>query len=78
MRPLKVNSIAEEETALGHCECGARDRATISEELLPLDSRWYDSLVVRCRQCHRVTARVFDVTSFYEPRPGLRWGIGRG
>lgn len=72
MTVMRVDSVEEEEGALGACDCGASDRATVSEELMPLHSRWYDSLVLRCRQCGRVTARVFDVTSFYEPRPGLR------
>jgi hypothetical protein len=71
MTAMSVDSIEEEEAAIGACECGAVDRATVSEELMPLDSRWYDSLVFRCRRCGRFTARVFDVTSFYEPRPGL-------
>lgn len=73
MTAMRVDSIEDEEIALGACECGATDRATVSEELTPLDSRWYDSLVLRCRECGLFTARVFDVTSFYEPRPGLWW-----
>ena len=71
MTALRVDSIEEEEAALGRCPCGSVDRATVSEDLMPLDSRWYDSLVLRCRRCGAFTARVFDVTSFYEPRPGL-------
>lgn len=66
---MRVNSVEEEEAAVGPCECGETDRATVSEDLMPLDSRWYDSLVFRCRRCGRFAARVFDVTSFYEEPP---------
>jgi hypothetical protein len=71
MSAVRVDSIEEEEAAIGVCHCGSARRATVSEEMLPIRSRWYDSLVLRCQHCGSFVARVFDVTSFYEPRPGI-------
>lgn len=71
MRAVRVDSVDEEEAVIGVCDCGSATRATVSEELLPIRARWYDSLVLRCNGCGQFVARVFDVTSFYEPRPGV-------
>jgi hypothetical protein len=61
-------SIEDEEAVLGICECGA-DWSLMSEHVIPLRGRWYDSLVVACPICGRYRRAVFDITSFFVPAP---------
>jgi hypothetical protein len=65
--PLRVLSIDEEDTILGNCRCGS-DWAVASEDVVPVQHRWYDALVVRCDSCGSVQRAVFDNTAFFEPR----------
>lgn len=69
MRPVQVvTSIGEEELLMGVCTCGD-SRQVVSERLVPLDGRWYDSIVSNCPACHTLSGFLFDVTPFYQPHP---------
>lgn len=68
-RPIRVNSIEEQEALITPCACGSNRLLTASEELSLVRRRWYDLLVVACAVCGRTSPWLFDVTSFYEPTP---------
>lgn len=63
-----VSSIEEEESRMGACTCGAAWQV-VSERLVPLGGRWYDSLVSTCPSCRTRSGFLFDVTRFYQPHP---------
>ena len=64
--PVRVCSVDEEDAILGLCRCGNR-WALVAEEVVPLRSRWYDALVVRCVSCGSVQRALFDITAFFQP-----------
>ena len=68
---LIVDSLADEQRSLGKCDCGGTWNL-LMEDVVPLESRWYDALVVRCDRCGTVDRALFDITAFFEPK-GLAW-----
>lgn len=70
-RPIRVNSVAEEENLIVPCVCGGRVLETASDEVALVRGRWFDALVVVCASCGRTTPWLFDITSFFEPHPRL-------
>src|SRR5206468_6806476 len=70
---VTVNSIAEEDSHLGKCECGGA-WSLASEDVLPLHGRWLDALVMRCDLCARYRRGLFDITSFFHPPTRSWWG----
>jgi hypothetical protein len=71
-----VESIAQEDALISSCRCGGV-WALAAEDVVPLDGRWFDCLVLRCRSCGQHGSGVFDVTAFFEPRPRV-WATYRG
>lgn len=67
---VRVTSIDEEDEHLGRCECGG-DWRVRAEDVVPLNGRWYDAVVVVCQTCGRANRAVFDVTQFFVPNPGV-------
>jgi len=65
-----ARSIEDEDGRMGCCECGGGWRLA-TEEIIPRSGRWYDSLVVVCKDCHRPAGYVFDVTPFFVVRPSV-------
>ncbi len=70
-RPVSVKSVDEEDNLLGACPCGS-GWCLAAEEVVPLQDRWYDALVVSCPACGSVARAVFDITSFFAP-PTHAW-----
>ena len=63
-----VSSIEEEESCMGGCPCGGNWQL-MNEVLVPLQGRWYDSLVSACPLCHTRSSFLFDVTPFFRAHP---------
>ena len=55
---------------MGHSSCGASWRFA-SESVHPLAGRWLDYIAVRCSASGVRRAFTFDITPFFEPRPGV-------
>ena len=70
-KPLAVDSIEDEDRALGACGCGGA-WSLASEDVAPIHGHWYDALVVRCNQCGEHRRAIFDVTPFFTP-PTHAW-----
>jgi hypothetical protein len=64
--PFAVRSVEEEDDILGHCLCGGPWRLAF-EEVAPRAGRWYDTLVVKCADCHTSQLALFDITPFFAP-----------
>lgn len=65
-----ARSIADEDRRMGCCECGGRWRLA-TEEIIPRSGRWYDSLVVVCKDCCRPEGYLFDITPFFVVRASV-------
>lgn len=70
-KPIAVDSIDEEDHALGECACGGA-WSLASEDVAPIHGHWYDALVVRCTGCGDSRRAIFDVTRFFTP-PTHAW-----
>ncbi len=71
MAAVQVKSVDEEDLLLATCKCGGEwDLA--AEDVVPINGRWVDALVVRCRECGCFDRALFDITSFFTP-PTLAW-----
>lgn len=68
--PQVAKSVDDEDRRMGACPCGGRWRVA-RETLVPTRGRWVDDLVVRCDSCMTPNGFLFDVTEFFEPRPGV-------
>ena len=53
---------------MGGCPCGGKWQL-ISDCLVPLQGRWYDSLVSACPSCRTRSGFLFDVTPFFQAHP---------
>lgn len=69
---LPVGSIEEEEALIGNCGCGAHWRLALNS-VVPNSGKWYDIVGMRCPICASTAIFTFDVTTFFQPRPGV-WG----
>jgi hypothetical protein len=67
-----ATSVEDECRMMGQCRCGGDWKLTANEVTLRR-STWVDYVAVRCDQCSFRTAFEFDVSGFFEPRPGV-WG----
>lgn len=65
-----VPNVEDEDLLMGKCECGG-SWALAAEEVVPVRLRWYDSLVMTCRSCRQHRRYLFDITPFFDPRPGV-------
>jgi hypothetical protein len=63
-------TIDDEDRAIGTCPCGGIWQIC-GESVDPSGGRWVDSLKVRCRDCATTQTFAFDITEFFEPRPGV-------
>lgn len=69
---LPVRSVDEEENLIGTCGCGSPWRLALNS-VEPVSGKWHDIVGVRCPICGRSAGFTFDVTTFFQPRPGI-WG----
>ena len=65
-----VRSVEEEEELIGSCRCGSPWRLALND-MWPVSGGWYDIVGLRCPECGANALFAFDVTSFFEPRPGV-------
>lgn len=65
---MAVANVDEEEMLMRTCSCGGA-WTIVSEAVVPLAGRWFDTLVGRCTSCSRRERFVFDITAFYEAVP---------
>jgi hypothetical protein len=71
-RIIAVDSVEAECRYMGQCACGGDWRLAYNEVALHRGS-WVDFVAVRCATCDARAAFAFDVSQFFEPRPGV-WG----
>ena len=62
---------------MGQCECGGTWLLK-AEDVMPLDGRWFDSLVARCYRCGNERGFLFDVTAFFQVHPRVWAAYGTG
>lgn len=67
---LPVRSVEEEETVIGSCGCGSAWRLA-RNAVEPVSGEWHDIVGMRCPSCGGSALFTFDVTTFFEPRPGI-------
>jgi hypothetical protein len=65
-----VHDVDDEDEHMGLCSCGGQWRLA-SEMVIPLSQRWFDSLVMTCTRCSQSSGYIFDITPFFDPRPGV-------
>lgn len=63
-------SVADECRLMGRCSCGGDWKLTRNEVAVRCGA-WVDFIGVRCSACGRRSAYEFDISSFFEPRPGV-------
>jgi hypothetical protein len=75
-----ATSVDDECRMMGQCSCGGEWSLTFNEVAVRRRI-WVDYIVVRCVLCNASAAFEFDVSRFFEARPGV-WGrtlaAGRG
>lgn len=65
-----VGSVEDECRIMGRCGCRGEWMLTYNE--VSLQRRvWVDIVVVRCATCGLRRTFEFDITGFFEPRPGV-------
>jgi hypothetical protein len=65
-----VRGIDEEDAIMEDCACHSRWQLT-RNVVWPAAGRWNDLVGVVCPECGVRREFVFDVTAFFEPRPGV-------
>lgn len=65
-----VLSIDEEDRLMGSCRCSGTWRMTANSVML-VESRWFDSLEVVCRDCGDRRRFWFDISRFFVASPGI-------
>ena len=68
--PAVVGGIDEEDALMGVCACSATWRLA-HHEVVARQGRWLDVLGVRCQRCGTSASFVFDITRFFQARPGV-------
>jgi hypothetical protein len=71
-RPAAVHGLDEEDALMGACTCNSSWHLA-RNVVWPVAGRWHDLIGVVCPACGARREFVFDVTAFFEPRPGV-WG----
>ena len=69
---VAVGSIEGEDQLMGRCPCGGDWRLIFNEVFLRRRA-WVDYIALRCLVCDLHATFEFDVSAFFEPRPGV-WG----
>ncbi len=75
-----ASSVEDECRMMGECSCGGDWTLTFNEVVLRQHA-WVDYISVRCVRCDFRSSFEFDVSRFFEPRPGIwarRLVSGRG
>lgn len=74
MRPrssaLAVHSVDEEDALIGICICGGPWKVS-ANAVFSRGHRWLDLVRLICASCGRSADHVFDISRFFEPRPGI-------
>lgn len=65
-----VSSIDDEDRLMGTCACSGAWRMA-GNAVEPVRGRWLDLVVVACSECGSKRAFGFDITAFFEVRPGI-------
>jgi hypothetical protein len=65
-----VRSVDEEDALMGRCPCGA-SRRLARNAVRPMSGRWLDLVGMNCPSCGSDADFAFDVTAFFEARPGV-------
>lgn len=65
-----VASIDDEDRLMGTCACSGAWRMA-GNAVEPVHGRWLDLVVVACSECGSKRAFGFDITAFFEARPGI-------
>jgi hypothetical protein len=73
--PSVVN-LDDEDRRMGACVCSS-SWSLARNEVLPVGGRWLDVVGVACPKCGCRRDFVFDVSSFFVPRPGVWTGEAR-
>lgn len=63
-------SIDDEDRLMGTCACSGAWRMA-GNFVEPVRGRWLDIVVVACSECGATRAFGFDITAFFEARPGI-------
>jgi hypothetical protein len=66
----RVSGLEDEDRLMGHCPCGGAWALAYNEVSLRKQA-WVDHLLMRCRSCDARATFDFDVTGFFEARPGV-------
>jgi len=72
-RAVQVRSIDEEDALIGCCACGGLWKMS-ANAVFPRNHRWLDSVRLTCASCGRTADHVFDISRFFQPRPGI-WSL---
>ena len=67
---IPVRSIDEEDTLIGVCGCGGSWKLS-GKAVFPRGHQWLDSVRLTCPSCGRNVVHVFDISRFFQPRPGV-------
>ncbi len=65
-------SVEDECGMMGLCRCGGEWKLTFNEVALR-ERMWVDYIAMRCVRCDFLASFEFDISRFFEPRPGV-WG----
>lgn len=65
-----VASVDEECCIMGRCVCGGDWRLAFNA-VTPVHGDWVDSVRVRCQACGAMASFAFEISRFFEPRPGI-------
>lgn len=70
MQVRAVRSVDEEDAVMGRCSCG-NSWALARNAVSPRSGVWLDVVGMLCQSCGSRAEFAFDVTSFFEARPGV-------
>ena len=68
---VRVGTLLEEEQRVGQCPSCNLPWQLRYEAVVPARGVWFDELAFHCTQCGETRSFVFDITSFFEARPGV-------
>jgi hypothetical protein len=74
---VAVANIEEEDAHIGQCQECRLPWTFCYESVTPESGRWFDKLEYRCAGCGRARDFLFDITRFFQARPGV-WSKARG
>ena len=68
---VKVGTLREEEQRVGQCPSCDLPWQLRHEAVIPAPGAWFDELAFCCGPCGETRNFIFDITAFFEPRPGV-------